>query len=226
MKRVTIRMEAPRRTRVTAGRGEAPHQGRLTWLLLAVAVLCMLLWPLKVRAGEAPADGTTAAAYVQKSALGYKFDVESSELALRKSQTPSIRDFALDMIKAHRQSSADLTDAVKSGHVKVALPTALDPQQQQLLQTLRTESGAQFERTYLQAQLQGHREALDRHRAYGQAGDNGALKQFANQATPWVQQNLANLEALTQTHFIARMCWAPAARPVSAQHAAATNPAT
>ncbi|HEX9466376.1 MAG TPA: DUF4142 domain-containing protein [Alphaproteobacteria bacterium] len=212
MKHLAFRNEAPRRAQVaTASRSMPGGPDGLIWLALGVGLTAagVLIGSLAAVAqdagGNRPANVASVPVstqeYVQKSAVTDQFEVQAGELAAQKSQNPAVREFGRHMVEDHSQASARLKTALNSGHVKATVPNGLDSKHQELLQELRKESGDQFDQTYFQAQLQGHRDALDLQRAYSQAGDNDALRQYAAEATPMVQEHLAKLEVLAQDHF-------------------------
>ena len=105
------------------------------------------------------------------------------------------------MVSEHGRSTGEFKRALRDGNVMVTVPTSLDPQRERELEALQAKSADQFDRAYLESQLQGHRNALDMQRAYAQAGDNAALKKFAGETTPIVQSHLAKLEVLAQKSF-------------------------
>ena len=87
------------------------------------------------------------------------FIIRSSELALQRSSSARIRDFATQEIAAHNGLGSQLSFA---GRRLNLLPSArLQPEQQALLDRLDT--APDFDATYRQEQLQIHRQALTLH---------------------------------------------------------------
>lgn len=60
-------------------------------------------------------------------------------------------------------------------------------------------SGDQFDQQYRETQLQGHQEALKLHSDYSKNGGDEALKRFATETAPVVQQHLNEIQALNKT---------------------------
>jgi putative membrane protein len=150
------------------------------------------------RARTSSAKSMTAAEYVQKSAIGDEFEIESSKLALQKAQDPAIKSFAQEMVDEHTTSTNKLKEAAQSAKINLAARQKLDSQHQQTLTQLRAASGPQFDQAYIRAQLLGHREALNLQKAYSQSGDNQALKAHAQEVESVVQHHLAQAERLAQ----------------------------
>ena len=153
--------------------------------------------PLQVSGARAP----STMEYIQQSALTELFEITASRMALEKSKSPAVRDFAQQMVSEHGRSTGEFKRALRAGSVMVTVPTALDPQHEHELEILEAKPADQFDRAYLESQLQGHRNALDMQRAYAQSGDNAALKKFAGDTTPLVESHLAKLEVLAQQSF-------------------------
>lgn len=154
--------------------------------------------PQNDRARTNSAKPVSAAEYVQKSAIGDEFEIESSKLALQKAQDPAIKSFAQEMVNEHTSSTNKLKEAAKAAKINLAARQKLDRQHQETLTKLRSTSGAQFDRAYMRAQLLGHREALNLQKAYSQSGDNPALKAHAQEVEPIVQHHLTEAERLAQ----------------------------
>jgi putative membrane protein len=143
----------------------------------------------------------SATEYVQKSAIGDKFEIESSKLAMQKAQDPAIRSFAQHMVDDHTNSTNKLNEAAKAAKINTAQQQKLDRQHEEMLTQLRGTSGTQFDQAYMRAQLLGHREALNLQKAYSQSGDNPALKAHAQEVEPVVQQHLMEAEKLAQVRI-------------------------
>jgi putative membrane protein len=211
MKNLAFRNMAPRKVRALSVSRPVGGPDGLIWLALGIGLSAVALLfgnftavAQDARSGHGAAlaaSPVSTAEYVHKSAIADQFEMQAGELAAQKSQSPAIREFGRNMVSEHAQFSAKLKTALNTGQVKADVPSALDKTHQDWIQQLKAQSGDQFDQTYLEGQLQGHRDALDLQRAYSQAGDNPALRQLASDATPVVQEHLAKLEVLAQNHF-------------------------
>jgi len=145
----------------------------------------------------APAQATPSTAdFVKNAAISGMFEIQSSELALRK-KVPADRRFAEHMIHDHERIAAQLKHLVRADHVTAKVPTALDDQHKQMLDKLRGESGTDFDKDYDQMQQQGHQEAVALFDAYSQSGDNPALKRWAAKTLPELKSHLAMAQKLS-----------------------------
>lgn len=134
--------------------------------------------------------------FVKNAAIGGMFEIQSSELALRKHAKPD-RRFADDMIRDHERIAAQLKHIVRADRVDAQLPAALDDEHKKMLDQLRNENGDQFDKDYDQMQQQGHQQAVALFQAYAQSGDNPALKRWAEKTLPTLQHHLSMAEKLS-----------------------------
>lgn len=137
-----------------------------------------------------------------KAALeGDAYEILSSELALERAESEDIREFAQQMIDAHRASSGRLmelrgnlgfdnegfttstADGVKLGHLE------------QL-------EGADFENEYLVQQMMAHKAALALYQIAAAHASDADLMRFASEAAGDVAQHLATLHDLMATHGV------------------------
>jgi putative membrane protein len=178
-----------------------------SFVLMLLTVLGIAAGPVQAADNQAgkPAQtasmpsATDAKGYVEKAAIGDMFEVQSSEVALQKTKDTSLRKFAEHMVNDHSRLSHKLKDTLKSANVAVTPPAKLDQAHEEKLAQLRSASGDQFDRAYREMQLEGHKEALKLHTDYSKSGDNEALKRFASETAPVVQQHLNEIQALNKT---------------------------
>jgi len=139
----------------------------------------------------------STADFVKTAAVAGMFEIRSSKLALEK-KARGDRHFAQRMIHDHSTFSEQLERLVNSGKVKAELPSGLDSEHQQMLDQLRGESGATFDKDYDEMQLKGHKDAVALFESYARNGDNPALRHWAAATLPHLQEHLAMAEKLSQ----------------------------
>ena len=134
----------------------------------------------------APRPAPANAAYVATAASIDLFEIRSSELALQRSASRRVREFAEMMIAAHKGTSSQLSLA---GRRLNLLPSAsLNPQHQAMLDRLR--AAPNFDAMYRQQQLAVHRQALALHRDYWARGTSPTLRPVAIAAYPVIERHL------------------------------------
>ena len=128
--------------------------------------------------------------FVKNARIGGLFEVESSRLALEKAQNAELKSFAQRMIDDHGKANQELEQIVSNQGIKVdEPPTKLDPKHQTQLDKLRAANGGQFDKLYLQMQQGAHNEAVTLFSKYVKGGDNAALKSFAQETLPTLEDH-------------------------------------
>ena len=124
-----------------------------------------------------------------------KFQLAASQLALRKTQSTVVHNFAHQMVLDYsvavmklRQTAAD---------AKLPLHDALDPRHKALLDTLtRTAPGKTLSRAYFEAEEKALRDDTAIFRAYAKSGDNERIRIYAQEMVPVMQGELEQLGKL------------------------------
>jgi putative membrane protein len=142
------------------------------------------------------AAARTADLYVPAAAISDMYEIESSRIALERSQNADVKRFAQTMIDHHTKTTATLKQA--AGGADVQLPTAMDERRQGLVDNLRQAPAGGFDGVYKAQQIAAHEEALTLHRTYAEHGENAALKAAATAAVPIVEQHLTAARALPE----------------------------
>jgi putative membrane protein len=136
-----------------------------------------------------PEAKTAAMPYVMAAGSSDLYEINSSQVALQKSQTPAIRKFATMMIKHHQKTTAaTIKAAAKAGLTPT--PPALDAGTTASINELQTASAADFDRLYIGQQIPAHQAALDLNQSYSTGGDQPPLRMSAKAAVPIVKQHL------------------------------------
>jgi putative membrane protein len=158
--------------------------------------------------GQAPRDAADARRFAEQAMMANKAEVRLGELAGQRAQSAAVKEFAQMMVRDHTKGLNDLKAAVK-GH-GIEEPAQLDAKHQGLYDRLSKLSGAEFDRAYMMAMVDGHREVQDllddratatpatRGTSGGRAADNSqldaAVNQWATQKLPGVKQHLQRAE--------------------------------
>ncbi len=136
-----------------------------------------------------PSNEAAAPDFVAKAGASDMFEVDAAKLAQTKAKSPEVKKFAADMIAAHTKSTAALKKAIAdSGQTTLAPPAALPKDLQDKLTDLGKADN--FDKAYMDNQVDAHQAALDVMQRYAQDGDVPAIKAFAAATAPVVQQHL------------------------------------
>lgn len=142
------------------------------------------------------ANEAAAPDFVDKAAVGDLFEIESSKIALQRSKNPEVKAFAQMMIDAHTRTTADLKTAIAGSGLGLTPPSVLPNDRLSDLTDLTNKSAEDFDKAYMDAQVEGHQAALDLMTRYAQDGDNPTLKAAAATMAPIIQQHLDKATAL------------------------------
>jgi putative membrane protein len=133
-------------------------------------------------------------AFLKQTAVGNQFEIDSSKLALSKSNSTDVKAFATQMVNDHSTAGAAFKKAVSDAKLKE--PSTSDDKHDALLKDLRAKSGADFDKAYVDAQKQGHVETVALFEAYAKGGDNPRIKQFAQDLLPKLREHLDHVRKL------------------------------
>ena len=129
----------------------------------------------------------SASTYVTRAASIDLFVIGSSKLALQRSTSPRVRDFARSEIRSHEGLGAQLSLA---GRRLNLLPSAtLLPEHQAMLNQLQATSD--FDGTYRRQQQAIHQQALTLHASYAARGRSPTLKPVAAAAAQTIRAHLS-----------------------------------
>jgi putative membrane protein len=133
--------------------------------------------------------------FVDEAAKSDMFEIESSKMAVDKSDDQATKDFANQMITDHTKTSEELKAAV-AGDTNITIPSAMDSSQDKMIEELKGLNGADFTKKYHDMQAEGHEDAVSLFERYAKGGENEALKNFASTALPALQHHLQLAQAL------------------------------
>jgi putative membrane protein len=149
-----------------------------------------------MEANVAEAGPTMSQDFVNAAAASDKFEIESSKLAAAAGASAAVKRFAESMISAHTDSTAKLKSTVAGMKPPLTPDDSLNADQQTALDGLKGKTGAAFDTAYAAAQVDAHQKTLDSLKAYSAAGDNVALKSFADGLIPTVTAHLTTAKGL------------------------------
>ncbi|SEO93531.1 putative membrane protein [Rhodospirillales bacterium URHD0017] len=136
-----------------------------------------------------------SAAVLRVMASANLFEIESSRLALARSQSAAVKEFADRMVGDHARA-ANRTRQVLAEMGASPTATMLEPDDQQKLDALKAIANQEFDRAYIDGQYTAHVEAIALVRDYARTGDNERLKALAAEALPLLQSHLDHVTRL------------------------------
>ncbi|WP_316809979.1 DUF4142 domain-containing protein [Pedobacter heparinus] len=126
--------------------------------------------------------------FANKAAVGGMAEVEFGKLAQEKSSNAQVKEFAAMMVKDHGMANEELKDI--AGIKSITLPTALDDEHSKKFEELKSNSGTDFDKAYVDAMVDGHQKTLDLMTSEAGSGKDPELKGFASKTAPIVKMHL------------------------------------
>ena len=84
---------------------------------------------------------------------------QSSQLALAQSQNPSLKKYAQQMIDDHMAGNSRVMEV--AAQKQVVVPKDLDPDHQKMIDDLKTKTGTDFDKAYIDLQVSAHQQLID-----------------------------------------------------------------
>jgi putative membrane protein len=123
------------------------------------------------------------------------FELQAGKMAQVLGQNNELRRFGRDVAQDQRTQQI-LNQGAAAGQVEAPPVAALPQNQADLLATLHRIDSREFDRMFIDMQVQTQQEALAIVQAYAQSGDNPALKAAAAKMVPVVQQRLGQARSM------------------------------
>lgn len=128
---------------------------------------------------------TDPAAFARLAASSNMLEIESSTLALERSQNADVQAFAQKMIDDHTAAGEKMKAAAQEAGVEV--PTEMNEADQQALQALQ--DAGEFDQAYLDLQTKAHDEAVSLFETFSTGAEDSALRGFASDTLPKLQEH-------------------------------------
>ena len=126
-------------------------------------------------------------------------EIEQAEIAQNKSTNDQVRSFAAMMIAHHGQAKSQQT-ALKLDAAQSPLSQQLAQESRATLETLKAKNGSDFDRAYMQAQVEGHQKALDTIKNDLQpSARDPELRSYLESLTPQVAEHLEQAKAAQES---------------------------
>jgi putative membrane protein len=168
--------------------------------LLAATIIVLGGTPVFAQSSMSPTSSRSRTLNQQdKDFLSYAAEDNQAEIALcllaeKKAEAPAIRAFARLMVDDHTQIESRLA-AVADGP-KFALPEGPGEEGKQTHDKLAPLTGAEFDASFMQAQIKDHGDDLKRFGKEISTTKDDEVRQFASETAPLLEQHLALAKAV------------------------------
>jgi putative membrane protein len=146
--------------------------------------------------GDALNPTPSGQTFANSAANGDAFEIAAARLALTNAASVKVKAFASDMIKAHTASTAKIKAAAAQASPTITPDATLTGAQNDDLSDLGKLKGADFDRAYIDGQIDAHDDALELMENFAKDGDVTSLKTAASEIAPIVKGHLDMAKAL------------------------------
>lgn len=158
--------------------------------LIFTPALLVSCAPMMLAPNASTADGL----FLQSVTGSNLFEIQSSQVALTKSNTPAVRAYA-QMLIDHHTTAQNQVNTLAAARA-VPLPKTLPPELQLKVTTLGDLNAASFDAAFLQEQVLAHQLTLSLIQNERTAGKDTAVVALADQLSPVIQQHLQEAQTL------------------------------
>ena len=134
--------------------------------------------------------------FVSMAASGGMFEVMSSQLALERSASDEVKEFAQMMVADHTKANDELKIVAAANNLTVPADMMGGPAEH--MRAVEDADAGVFEETYLQHQAQAHAETIALFEAQAAATTNPDLAAFAQKTLPTLQMHAEHLQRIAQ----------------------------
>ena len=148
----------------------------------------------------APGMGDHTMDFITKAAQSDEFERREGRLAEARTHNPHVKKFAAMMVSAHTKTTEGLKHAIRMAGMTPPPPPMLTDEQTHMMDDLKGMHGRDFDKTYIDQQVQAHQMTLGVVQDYARDGHPGPIKDAAAKTVPIVQHHL-DLAKDIQSHM-------------------------
>lgn len=137
------------------------------------------------------------AAFAVEVCNGGMMEVQLSQLAETNSSSAAVKDFAKMMVSDHSAANEELKGIAAKNNI--TLPSALSENSQETYNEMAKKKGADFDKAYVNAMVDGHKSTIDKFQDEAKDGTNADLKAFASKTLPTLQAHKQKIDAIDNT---------------------------
>jgi putative membrane protein len=143
-----------------------------------------------------PALADKDQAFIAEAAGDNAFQIAMGRLALQKSRSTDVRQFAQKIIDDHTRMNNELAAiSERRGNNPYSAAVPVD-RSRQMQDKLGAQQGTAFDHAFAGLMVDDHQSAIDRFAAEMQNGHDDALRAFADRELPTLREHLAMAKAL------------------------------
>jgi putative membrane protein len=142
-------------------------------------------------------DSSPDSAFYKDAAEGGLSEVELGNLAQKKSNNESVKDFGAMMLKDHTAANDRLKGVAASKNI--SLPTSASMGQMATKAKLEILSGDTFDKSYIKGMIKDHEEDIAMFKKEAASGQDPDAKAFAVATLPTLRAHLKKIKSIATT---------------------------
>ena len=145
--------------------------------------------------GAASMIGAKDSDFAKDAAMSSMMEVELGNIALQNASSQDVKEFASMMVTDHSAAN----DRLKSiaSQKNIALPMALSQEHQKEVQDLRTKTGADFDKMYVERMQKHHEMDIEKFKKASEELTDTDLKNFSTETLPTLQKHRDALKQIS-----------------------------
>jgi len=132
--------------------------------------------------------------FIQEAAMGGMAEVELGRLAATKAVNAEVKKFGQMMVQDHSKANEDLKALAAKKNMTV--PIELNGDKKSTMEELRGETGAEFDREYVEEMVDDHEEDVAAFEKQAQSATDPDVKAFATKTLPVLKKHLDAIKAI------------------------------
>jgi putative membrane protein len=126
--------------------------------------------------------------FLKEAAMSGQAEVQLGQMAEQKASSEAVKEFARRMVADHTKANEQLKQVASRANVEV--PDQVKGKEEATIKKLDKLSGADFDKAYIKDQLKDHKQAVNEFKSEAENGTIPAVKEFASQTLPTLEQHL------------------------------------
>ncbi len=126
--------------------------------------------------------------FVREVAEANLIEVELGRLANEKADNVRVREFGQKMVQDHTDANRELQQIARGQGIEI--PTTLPQNLRRHVDELSRLNGAEFDRKFISKMVEDHQKVIQKFETVGRNGQNGAIREFANETLPHLREHL------------------------------------
>jgi putative membrane protein len=139
--------------------------------------------------------GSPEEQFVTEAACGNMAEVKMGELAAKKGQSSSVRQYGEKLARDHQEANQKLQKIAQRKNIQI--PQEIDKQNQKSIDHLTGLSGTEFDKAFLQHAVKDHKKDIKKFEKQACEGEDPAIRSFASEILPTLREHLQIAQTLS-----------------------------